>query len=55
MRLKRLTIGLLVVSVMAICLSLVSGAPAQNQNQRTNEDVETQTSGSKEIIKRTDK
>lgn len=31
MRLKRVAIGFVVVSVMAICLSLVSGAPAQNQ------------------------
>ena len=36
MRLKRLAIGFVVVSVMAVCLSLVSGATAHDQkNEQT--------------------
>ena len=33
MRLKRVAIGFVIISMMAVCLSLVSGAPAQNQNE----------------------
>ena len=43
MRLKRVTIGLVVVSVMAICLSLISGAPVQNQTETAREQVESKT------------
>lgn len=50
MRLKRVSIGLVVVLVMAICLSLVSGAPAQNKTERTNEKVVSQTSTFAAII-----
>ena len=43
MRLKRVTIGLVVVSAMAICLSLVSGAPVQNQKETASEQMEAKT------------
>ena len=33
MRLKRVAIGFVIVSVMAVCLSLVSGASALNQKE----------------------
>jgi hypothetical protein len=42
MRLKRVAIGFVIVSIMAVCLSLVSGATAHDQKneQTTNSNLE---------------